>query len=281
MISMNLIAAAAQMEGDMFKSGNGRWALSLFLLYSLVFSLPQSVLASGEISSGTNCPRHRLPGPIVDPRQWTLQCLDLGAFPETLTQFEADIDHDGIPELFVSSSKVQGNAGGDYFVFKPQGNNYAYLGSLLLHPRAFKILPMEADRQPRMMLYWRSGAGQGTLATVKYTGREFTVVQKETIEPMGQDRQRYEQAFESSLGSFRPEISPEEALKIADRYVRENQIDLSRQYIHFLRLDYDSGVKRQGFYWRVHWKWSAPRMGGEYGLRIYMDKTVLEEIAGP
>lgn len=81
--------------------------------------------------------------------------------------------------------------------------------------------------------------------------------------------------------SFLPDISPEEALKIAGRHVEENQIDLSRQYIYLLRLDYDPGVKRRGFYWRVHWKWSVPRMGGEYGLRIYMDRTVLPEISGP
>jgi hypothetical protein len=198
-----------------------------------------------------------------------------------LTQFESDIDHDGIPELFVSSTTIQGNAGSDYFIFQKKGATYSYLGSLFLHPQAFRVLPMETDQKPRMTLYRRSGAGQGTLVMVKYTGHEFAVIQKETIEPMGKDRARYEQIFGPALGSFRPELSPEEALKIADEYVREKKVDLSRQYLHFIRLDYDPGVKKQGYYWRVHWKWSSPGMGGEYGLRIYMDKTVLPEIAGP
>jgi hypothetical protein len=103
----------------------------------------------------------------------------------------------------------------------------------------------------------------------------------EPFEPSGKDQNQYQQIFEPSPGSFRPELSPEEALKIAARYVQEKRVDLSRQYIHFIRLDYDPGTKKLGFYWRVHWRWAAPRMGGEYGLRIYMDKTVLPEIAGP
>lgn len=78
-----------------------------------------------------------------------------------------------------------------------------------------------------------------------------------------------------------PAISIGEALKIAERYVREKKMDVSQEYIHSIQLYYDSGTKRRGFYWRVQWIWSIPRMGGEYGLRIYMDKTVLPEPAGP
>jgi hypothetical protein len=281
MISMNLTAPPPGSEGNRFKPGNDRWISCLFLLLLLFFSPPRSIQAAGDISSGAHCPSHHLSDAIGDPRQWTLRCLDLAASPETLTQFESDIDHDGIPELFVSSTKIQGNAGSDYFVFQKKGETYSYLGSLFLHPQAFRVLPMETDQSPRMTLYRRSGAGQGTLVMVKYTGHEFAVVQKETIEPMGKDRARYEQIFGPALGSFRPELSPEEALKIVDEYVREKKVDLSRQYIHFIRLDYDPGAKRPGFYWRIHWRGSVPRMGGEYGLRIYMDRTVLPEIAGP
>ena len=278
---MNGNVAPPEIEEGNFRSGRDRWILGLFLLSTLLFSGPTLVPAAEEISSPAKCPPHRLPGSISDPRQWTLQCLDLAAFPETLTEFEGDIDQDGTPEIFISSTKIRGNAGGDYFVFQKRGETYDFLGSLLLHPQAFKVLPLETDKQPRMVLYWRSGCCQGTLNTVKYNGHEFTVVGKEPMEPSGKDRNRYQQIFGPSPDSFRPGLSPEEALKIAERYLREKSVDPSRQYIHFIRLDYDPGVKKQGFYWRVHWKWSAPRMGGEYGLRIYMDKTVLPEIAGP
>jgi hypothetical protein len=278
---MNSTFAEAEIEDNRSKPGYRRWVLSLFLLCSLVSSLPQFVQGSGETFSGAKCPPHRLPDSIAAPRQWALQCLDLAAFPETLIQFEADIDQDGVPELFLSSSEIRGNAGSDYLVFQKNGETYLYLGSLFLHPRAFKVLPPEADRNPRMILYKRSGSGQGKLVTVKYTGHEFAVVQMETIEPMGKDMDRYEQTFGPAVGSFRPDLSPEEALKIADQYARGKKVDLSRQYIHFIRLDYDSGVKKPGFYWRIHWRGSSPRMGGEYGLRIYMDRTVLPEIAGP
>jgi len=119
------------------------------------------------------------------------------------------------------------------------------------------------------------------LLTLFFSMPPFLSAAGEPSEPAGKDQNRYPQILGPSPGSFRPELSPEEALKIAERYVREKKVDLSRQYIHFIRLDYDPGVKKQGYYWRVHWKWSSPGMGGEYGLRIYMDKTVLPEIAGP
>jgi len=79
----------------------------------------------------------------------------------------------------------------------------------------------------------------------------------------------------------RPPIPVEEALNIANAYVRENRIDLSEQYIHSFHLYYDGGPKRKGLYWKVQWMWAVPKIGMEYGLRIYMDGTVLSEITGP
>lgn len=278
---MNLTALPPEIEGNRLKPGNDRWIFCLFLLLTLFFSPPRSIQAAGDISSGAHCPSHRLSDAIGDPRQWVLRCLDLAASPETLTQFEADIDHDGIPELFVSSTKIRGNAGGDYFVFQKRGEAYDYLGSLLLHPQAFKVLPLETDKQPRMVLYWRSGCCQGTLNTVKYTGYEFTVVGREPFEPTGKDQNRYSQIFGPFLTPFQPVLSIGEALQIADQFVRQENVDLSLQYIHSIQMHYDSGVKRKGHYWRVQWMGSIPRMGGEYGLRVYMDRTVLPEPLGP
>lgn len=255
------------------------FAASILVLIPIVAS-PGLLSARSGLSSGPQCPSRRLPDPVADPRQWTRQCLGAEASPESLTEFKADIDFDGIPELFLSSSMIRGNAGGDHYVFQKNGRAYTYLGSLFLHPLAFKVLPPEGDRSPRMILYHRSSAAEGTLETVKYDGREFIVVSRETIEPLGRDRDRYDRIFAPDVGGYRPEISADEALKIADAYIRENRIDLSLQYIHFVRLDYDAAGPKPGFYWRIHWRWTVARLGGEFGLRIYMDRTVVLEIAG-
>ncbi len=81
--------------------------------------------------------------------------------------------------------------------------------------------------------------------------------------------------------SFSPSLPISEALGTAERYVLAKGEDVSGQYIHSVQLNYDEGSRRQGYYWRVQWAWSAPRMGGEYGLRVYMDGTVVPEPLGP
>jgi hypothetical protein len=91
-----------------------------------------------------------------------------------------------------------------------------------------------------------------------------------------------EAGFEpSSITPFRPLLSISEALNLAQGYVRTRGVDVSGQYIHSVRLNYDEGDRRQGYYWHVQWAWSPPRMGGEYGLRIYTDGTVIPEPVGP
>jgi hypothetical protein len=79
----------------------------------------------------------------------------------------------------------------------------------------------------------------------------------------------------------KPLLSIAEALDAAQGYVRAKGVDVSGQYIHSVRLSYDDGSRRQGHYWRIQWAWSLPRMGGEYGLRIYTDGTVIPDPAGP
>lgn len=78
-----------------------------------------------------------------------------------------------------------------------------------------------------------------------------------------------------------PELSLPEALVAAEEYVRINQIDLSGQYIQSAQLAYDEGKLKQGSYWRIRWAWKLSRLGGEYGLRVYMNKQIIPEIAGP
>jgi hypothetical protein len=83
------------------------------------------------------------------------------------------------------------------------------------------------------------------------------------------------------VAPFQPAISIGEALGIADRYIQENGVDIAGQYIHFARLDYSTAPEKKRPYWRIHWTWATPRLGGEYGLKIFMDGTIVPERAGP
>jgi hypothetical protein len=177
--------------------------LLFFPLLILFFQLYWATLypSSAESTGFPKCPPYiTLSEPISDPRAWTLQCLGNSSGqnihkPDDLIEFEADMNHDGIPELFISTISSQGNAGGEYFVFRKDGDQYSYLGFLFLHPKAFKVLPMEGDQRPKMVLYRRSGCCQGSLITVKYTGTQFVVVSQEIIHPVDRDRERYRELF--------------------------------------------------------------------------------------
>jgi hypothetical protein len=85
----------------------------------------------------------------------------------------------------------------------------------------------------------------------------------------------------NTVGSFKPLLLVREALTVAEHYVREKQIDVSGQYIHSMRLYYDGESSPKGHYWRVQWMWSTPRLGMEYGLRVYMDGAVVPDPSGP
>ena len=85
----------------------------------------------------------------------------------------------------------------------------------------------------------------------------------------------------SAITPLKPLLSISEALDAAQGYVRTKGVDVSGQYIDSVRLNYDEGSRRQGHYWRVQWAWSLPRTGGEYGLRIYTDGTVIPESVSP
>lgn len=78
-----------------------------------------------------------------------------------------------------------------------------------------------------------------------------------------------------------PELSIFAALDIARDYVRERGARLDEQYISSAQLLYDNGRDRRSRYWQIRWSWKMPRLGGDYGLRVYMDRSVVEEIAGP
>jgi hypothetical protein len=81
--------------------------------------------------------------------------------------------------------------------------------------------------------------------------------------------------------SGKPAISIGEALQMGERFIQEKQIDVSQQYIHSIQLLYSDQGKRRGLYWRIQYRWSAPRLGMEHALKIFMDGSVFHEISGP
>ncbi len=78
-----------------------------------------------------------------------------------------------------------------------------------------------------------------------------------------------------------PPLDLRRALDLAEQYVAANRVDLSRQHLRSARLLYDEGSRRRGPYWHFQWAWTSPAMGGEYGLRVYMDGMILPERLGP
>jgi hypothetical protein len=83
----------------------------------------------------------------------------------------------------------------------------------------------------------------------------------------------------SQVTPFRPALALCKALDLAEKYAAEKGIDLSGQYVHSVQLQYDQ--EKRSHCWRIQWMWSRPALGGEFGLKIYMDGTVREDRLGP
>ena len=140
---------------------------------------------------------------ISDPLAWSAtQFLDspiATVGDAQLETFEADIDHDGIPELFVTSATTRGNAGASWLVFRTAEHRFAYIGEIGLKRESFRVLPLGADHRPRLLVYWRHGGGEGTLAVLTNDGRAFRTVSSEVIHPddsgTEEGRRKYEDAF--------------------------------------------------------------------------------------
>jgi hypothetical protein len=78
-----------------------------------------------------------------------------------------------------------------------------------------------------------------------------------------------------------PPLGLSEAVAIAEKWVSDRGVDVSGQYISSVRICYDEGPERKGRYWHVQWAWAMPRLGGEFGARVYMDGTVIPQRCGP
>jgi hypothetical protein len=245
-----------------------------------------------EGTSDPPCSDAGLPDAIRDPRAWALKCFalsagDEAARPESLTETRADIDGDGEDELLIGSAVDRGNAGGTHYVFRRDGPAFRYLGSLFLHPSAFKVLEPAEGGGARLLRYRRLGAGEGLLETVTYRGGAFTVTQSEKVFPQGADRSKFCGLFpalclenaEMETAGGGPPLSLERALETAQAYAKTGGIDTSGQYVNSVSLQYDEDAK--SLYWLVQWMWSKPRMGGELGVRVYMDGQVVLARVGP
>jgi hypothetical protein len=84
-----------------------------------------------------------------------------------------------------------------------------------------------------------------------------------------------------AVGTFVPTIPIEEALRMALQHVKEGKIDTTGQYVRSVTLQHDAGNKPGEPYWFVQWAWVQPRMGGEMGVMVYMDGTIVAGRLGP
>jgi hypothetical protein len=248
--------------------------------------------APAEEVETSACPDTALPGLVGDPRAWATRCFALSAGPEgprqdSLTELRADIfAGDAAPALLIGSLATTGNAGGPHCVFRPEGTAFRYVGSLFLHPRAFKVLPPTEEGRPRMLRYVRLGAGEGLLETVVHDGRAFVVARSEKVYPQGADAAKLCELFglmcpEDSAGRAGrgPSLPLQRALALANVYVRSHRVDLTGQHLNATDLRYDEVVRER--YWDLRWAWSRPRLGGEFGLHVYMSGTIVPAILGP
>lgn len=78
-----------------------------------------------------------------------------------------------------------------------------------------------------------------------------------------------------------PPLALGDAVRIAEQWAGEHGADVSGQYISSARLCWDDSPDRKCRYWHVQWSWSMPRLGMEFGARVYMDGTVAPQRCGP
>lgn len=74
-------------------------------------------------------------------------------------------------------------------------------------------------------------------------------------------------------------IGLEEALTLAQKFVKTRNIDVSGQHLGSITRQVDA--QKQQPCWHVQWQWDLPRMGGEYGVAVFDDGSVVERRCGP
>jgi hypothetical protein len=77
-----------------------------------------------------------------------------------------------------------------------------------------------------------------------------------------------------------PRLPLAAAVPLGERFAAGKGVDLRGQHLHSARLQYDAKNRKQ-YFWLLVWAWDQARLGGEYGLWVYMDGTVDEHRLGP
>ena len=123
--------------------------------------------------------------PISDPEQWAADNFsdkpNAAKDDWKIERFELDIDHDGLPELFLTTPRLHGNGGGPHLVFQKRGKFHFYGGQLSGRTNTIRGVPVDADGPPRIMTFWNDGGGRGTASVWKWDGKVFQRISSEVI----------------------------------------------------------------------------------------------------
>jgi hypothetical protein len=123
--------------------------------------------------------------PIADIMQWAADNFADGPNVKkdywSLEMFELDINHDDIPEVFVTTPRLHGTGGGPYLVFRKHTQGHLYIGQLGGRQHNMRVLPLGPDGLPRIMTFWNNGGGSGTASVWKNDGTRFIQVSSEVI----------------------------------------------------------------------------------------------------
>ena len=142
--------------------------------------------------------------PITDIKQWAADNFSDGPNAEQdywkLEMFELDIDHDKIPEVFVTTPRLHGNGGGPHFVFQKRKEGYFYIGRLDGSQHTMRVLPLGSDHLPRIMTFWNNGGGSGTASISKNNGKRFIQVSSEVIRSGDSGTEEGRKRFEALFG---------------------------------------------------------------------------------
>ena len=124
---------------------------------------------------------------IRDPTEYADRVFSngLGLSPP-LTVYREDLDHDGVPEVFIMSQEDMGSAGVcRHLVFKRQGDGYLLIGEVDLSPNGHRVLPLAADGSPQLVTYERMGSAGGMLIWIAYRSGRFVRTQTEWLDSPG------------------------------------------------------------------------------------------------
>jgi len=70
-----------------------------------------------------------------------------------------------------------------------------------------------------------------------------------------------------------PPVTLQQALDLAEGYIKKRGIDLSKHYLNSVRLTHNKNYK-DGRAWIVTWELIVPSDGGQYFITVQMDKSV-------